>query len=467
MSQVSEQDVKLSKETIRSIAEEGGNLGIEIVDVAGHVEDVSARVTTQAKEFHALRDAALQMLERSKSIGEAAESARTVTRTMGQEVGAAKAKVETALADIRGLVAMVQTTASQLQELRGSLETVATTAASIEGIASHTNILAINASVEAVHAGARGAGFALIAEEVRSLSHQTRDASRKVDASLKSLATIAGQLAEASQQGTKQAQAVATGAQAIAALTELVGRATKEIDQRAEKIGTGAHDVEARVGVFLEAVKELDESVEASSGSLGLVSERLTGLLSLAERILGLSAETGVDTIDRRFVDLAIRAAGAAGALFDREVAEGRASLADLFDDRYQPIRGSNPAQFLTHFTAIADRLLPALLEPPLEQEKGVVFMVAVDRNGYLPTHNRKFSQPQRADPEWNKANCRNRRMFDDRVGLAAARNTSPFLIQCYRRDMGGGQFALMKDASAPIRVGGRHWGAMRVGYRT
>ena len=53
------------------------------------------------------------------------------------------------------------------------------------------------------------------------------------------------------------------------------------------------------------------------------------------------------------------------------------------------------------------------------------------------------------------------------RVGLAAARNTRPFLIQCYRRDMGGGAFALMKDASAPIVLAGRHWGSLRVGYRT
>jgi methyl-accepting chemotaxis protein len=55
--------------------------------------------------------------------------------------------------------------------------------------------------------------------------------------------------------------------------------------------------------------------------------------------------------------------------------------------------------------------------------------------------------------------------MFRDRVGLAAGRNTEPFLVQTYRRDMGGGQFALMKDVSAPITVQGRHWGGFRLGY--
>ena len=456
-----------SQELIKAIADEGGQLGMELVDVAGFIEDVSARATEQAQEFHALRDAALQVLQRGRAIGEAAGSARAVTRAMASEVASTRARVDATLSDIGGLVEMVQTTAARLGELRGSLETVAATAAGIEGIASHTNILAINASVEAVHAGARGAGFAIIADEVRTLANQTKDASRKVDASLQALAAIAGQLAEASQRGQRQAETVGAGAKSIAALAELVGQATAEIDQRAERIGLGAQDVEARVTGFLENVQHLDQGVEASSQQLAAVSERLGGLMHLSERILGLSADTGVDTVDRPIAVLAMRTAAEIARLLEEEVRQGRASVQDLFDERYLPIPGTDPQQVTTRFTALADRLLPPLLEPPLTEVPGVVFVVAVDRNGYLPTHNAKFSHRQRSDPEWNKANCRNRRMFDDRVGLAAAQNTDHFLIQCYRRDMGGGQFALMKDASAPIRVAGRHWGALRVGYRT
>lgn len=464
---MSEETPSSAQELIKAIADEGGHLGMELVDVAGLVEDVSARATVQAQEFHALRSTALQVLERGRAIGEAATSARAVTRAMAEEVTATRGKVDAALADIGVLVELVQGTAARLGELRGSLETVAATAAGIEGIASHTNILAINASVEAVHAGARGAGFAIIAEEVRSLANQTKDASRKVDASLKALAAIAGQLVEASRRGKERAEAVGTGAQSIAALADLVGRSTAEIDQRAERIGQGALDVETRVTGFLENVQSLDQGVEASSRQLAAVSDRLGGLMHLSERILGLSADTGVETVDRPIAELAMRTAEEISRLLEAEVREGRISLGQLFDERYVPVPGTNPQQFTTAFTALTDRLLPPLIEPPLTAVPGVVFVVAVDRNGYLPTHNAKFSQRQRSDPDWNKANCRNRRMFDDRVGLAAARNTEHFLIQCYRRDMGGGQFALMKDASAPILVGGRHWGGLRVGYRT
>ena len=96
----------------------------------------------------------------------------------------------------------------------------------------------------------------------------------------------------------------------------------------------------------------------------------------------------------------------------------------------------------------------------------GVVFCAAVDDRGYLPTHNSKYSKPQTHDPVFNAANCRNRRIFDDRVGLAAGRNTAGPLVQTYRRDMGGGTFVLMKDVSVPIFVDGRHWGGFRLGYR-
>jgi methyl-accepting chemotaxis protein len=119
-----------------------------------------------------------------------------------------------------------------------------------------------------------------------------------------------------------------------------------------------------------------------------------------------------------------------------------------------------------TRFTALTDRLLPAVQEPVLALDERVVFCAAVDRNGYLPTHNRVFSSPQGPDPVWNAAHCRNRRIFDDRTGLAAARSTAPYLLQTYRRDMGGGTFALMKDVSAPVWVAGRHWGAVRIAYR-
>ena len=84
-----------------------------------------------------------------------------------------------------------------------------------------------------------------------------------------------------------------------------------------------------------------------------------------------------------------------------------------------------------------AEQCYPPLLEPYLSRLDGVVFCIAVDRNRYIPMHNLEYSKPQRGDPVWIAAHRRNRRIFNGRTGIASARNTRPFLLQTYRRDMG------------------------------
>jgi methyl-accepting chemotaxis protein len=147
-------------------------------------------------------------------------------------------------------------------------------------------------------------------------------------------------------------------------------------------------------------------------------------------------------------------------------VQAGQIRLDQLFDERYQPIAGTQPQQHLAPFCELADRLFPAVQERLLSLSDKVVYCIAVDRNGYVPTHNRQYCQPQRpGDVVWNTAHSRYRRIFNDRTGLASARNQRPFLLQTYRRDMGGGKFVLLKEASAPIVVMGRHWGGLRLAF--
>ena len=170
---------------------------------------------------------------------------------------------------------------------------------------------------------------------------------------------------------------------------------------------------------------------------------------------------------DQPVIAIAMSAAEQIGAVFQTGLDDGTVSLEDLFDDDYRTVEGSNPVQHLTRFTAFTDKELPAIQEPAMESHEAIIFCAAVDRNGYLPTHNLKYCHPQKPDdPVWNAANCRNHRIFNDRTGLAAGRNTEPFLVQSYLRDMGGGNYVLMKDLSVPIHVGGRHWGGVRVGYK-
>jgi methyl-accepting chemotaxis protein len=170
---------------------------------------------------------------------------------------------------------------------------------------------------------------------------------------------------------------------------------------------------------------------------------------------------------NREFTARAIDAANAIARVLEAAVTQGKLSRADMFDNDYVPIEGTEPLQLRTRFLAAMEELLPAIQEPLLASDGRMAFCAAVDRNGYLPVHNRKYSQTQRpGDVAWNTANCRNRRIFDDRAGLAAARNVRPYLIQNYLRDMGNGVTVMMREIDAPIRVFGKHWGGFRTAYK-
>ena len=166
------------------------------------------------------------------------------------------------------------------------------------------------------------------------------------------------------------------------------------------------------------------------------------------------------------FIDRAINAANRISSLLEEAITQRKISLDDLFDNNYIPIPETDPIQHRTRFLTFAEEILPDIQEPLLASDKRMVFCVAVDRNGYLPVHNKIYSQPQRpGEVIWNTANCRNRRIFDDRAGLSAGRVVRPYLIQNYPRQMGD-RIDMMWEIGAPIRVFGKQWGGFRTAYK-
>ncbi|MBP2310805.1 methyl-accepting chemotaxis protein [Azospirillum soli] len=389
-----------------------------------------------------------------------------MTEQARQEVESSHDRVQRSMADIHSLVAAVGGMEGQIAGLQEALDRVGRVAKEIFAIAKQTNLLALNATIEAARAGEAGRGFAVVANEVKALSKKTSEATTEIDATLKYLNDQAQRLMTESSASASKARAVSEGTTAIGAVIETVGRAMNELHNETDKIDAASSEIGVNCDELEREITDLAVGVQLSSENLAQARDRVNNLLGMSERLIGITAELDVETVDTPFIRLVREAASKISANFEDALARGEVSEADLFDKAYQPIAGSNPQQHMARFTQFCDRVLPGVQEPVLSQNDRIVFCVALDTNGYLPTHNRKFSQPQGSDPVWNAANCRNRRIFNDRVGLAAGRNTKPFLLQTYRRDMGGGKFVLMKDVSAPITVRGRHWGGLRVAYK-
>lgn len=195
----------------------------------------------------------------------------------------------------------------------------------------------------------------------------------------------------------------------------------------------------------------------------------LSGVMVVFDQNSQKLAQTCLESViamDQPFIAKGISTAKEIGLRFDAAIDAGEISLEDLFDKEYQPVENSDPQQHTTRYLDFTDRVLPDAQEPVLDFHDKVAFCAAVDVNGYLPTHNLIYNNPQKSDdPVWNAGNCRNRRIFTDRTGASAGANTKDYLLQSYLRDMGGGKFVLMKDLSTPIMVKGQQWGNLRMGY--
>ena len=222
----------------------------------------------------------------------------------------------------------------------------------------------------------------------------------------------------------------------------------------------------------------LNETVNASLESVGPCRIRIherskAGALARFEAPNAVLTEKIEDKLwsihdeNTEFVTRAMEAGTALTRLFEEAVASGAIAVDDLFDENYVEIPGTNPLQHRTRILGWADRALPPFQEAFLAKDPRMAFCVMIDRNGYLPVHNKIYSHPQRpGDVAWNTANSRNRRIFNDPAGLAAGRNQRSYLIQSYARDMGNGQTVMMREIDVPIRVNGRHWGGFRTAYK-
>ena len=148
------------------------------------------------------------------------------------------------------------------------------------------------------------------------------------------------------------------------------------------------------------------------------------------------------------------------GTLIEEAIDNGVFPIRDAFDTNYEKIPGFNPPKFHTKYDFYLDKALLGV-EDEFLKDDSVIFAVAVDVNGYLPTHNTRFNHPPTGNPEKDLVLNRTKRIFSDPVGLAAAQNLTPGFLQVYHRDTG----ETLWDISTPIMVKGKHWGGFRIGY--
>jgi methyl-accepting chemotaxis protein len=434
---------------------------------AKRVASASARqqeiALTTAREMN---DLTANLTEVNRNTGETtaiAEAANGLSTEGMAIVRDASAKMEQIAASVTESAAVVCSLGERSKTISGIVQ-------KIREIADQTNLLALNAAIEAARAGEQGRGFAVVADEVRKLAERTSQATGEIGRMIAAIQSETESAISAIEAGSGQAKQGADLAQQAAQALERINSGARETMEKVGAIAIALGEQSATGRSIAEHVGEIKNMADDNRAVVAealVAADQVDCLAANLKEVgtvfkLGHTGERAIAT-HRKMPAIVAQASAAIGRIFEQAVEAGQIRIDDLFDEQYQPISNTKPQKFKTRFDDFTDRCVPAVQEDLMRRYDWLVYAICTDRNAYVPTHNQRFSKPLTGDEKHDFMNNRTKRKFEDPVGRQCGRHERAFLLQTYRRDTG----EVMHDISAPIYVKGRHWGGFRIGYRT
>ncbi len=278
-----------------------------IAGTASHVasasEQISSSATQQAESAEIQKDQAVQVaaamqemsstvISVSDSCNKAADAARQAAETarMGGSI------VEGTLTKMRVIAESVGATAKKMEDLGKSSDQIGRIIGVIDDIADQTNLLALNAAIEAARAGEQGRGFAVVADEVRKLAERTTTATKEIAHMIKNIQDETRAAVAAMETGTKQVQEGVTSTskagdslRAIIQMSEQVGGMITEIATAATQQSSTTEQVNMNIDQISKLVKESAIGAQQSAtacqdlSSLALDLQTMVGKFKLDE----------------------------------------------------------------------------------------------------------------------------------------------------------------------------------------
>lgn len=456
---------RVLEDIVGAVARRCSSLVMECADVGGHVAAVSEGMDQRVAELGRLEAVTTALSEDRHRVARAVDKAQFLSTEIKEKLTHGRASIIDSASGFTDVTDLVLRLADRIDRISDALNHVEQVSHLISGIAQQTNMLALNAAIEAARAGEAGGAFAIVANEVKKLAQDTRQATQRINGTIAALSDEASLFGAEVQNGVERSKAAAAKFAAIETTVSAIGSIVHLVDEQAAGISASASQMHDSIAAVQDEMVAAATSVRENGAALRQARERIERLEVVGNDMLHQLASSGVRIDDTVKIDLAIRVGLEITGIVEKAIRQGSLSMEDVFDFDYRLVPGTNPAQYTTRFNAFADRHVRPILDRMKREDAMAIGSVISDINGYLPTHLSLRSQPQRSDPDWNNTWSRNRRILMDDCTRRAVANESSAMLNCYRMTLGGGEYLPLKSVFVPLRFNGRRWGNYEYAY--
>lgn len=446
----------------KNIDDKASELAINSAEVSFFLEKLSSAIELSSEDVDRLASAAEQMSISIKVMNDNAaiasqqsSQAMTATSTGSQQLNDNVEVIEQLNSDVINAAEKIKSLSQKATKIQNITNV-------IDGISRQTNLLALNAAIEAARAGEQGRGFAVVADEVRALASKTAEATDQIGSMLTQINEETLQTTEVMAQVVEQSHHIVSSMGSLAISLSDINQKMTESSDASNLISNALEEHNATSDEISMAITNLHDFLLEKSKETHVVSDKAKALCESTESIFIDLAEFKTGSLVEKICWQAQLAAQQVATMFSDKISRNEISQQALFNFSYSKIANTNPQKYHSTFDDFTDKFLPAIQEPILQENLEVVFAGAVDINGYFPTHNQRYSQPLTGNIATDSINNRTKRIFDDNTGIRCGQHTHKFLLQTYKRDTG----EVMHDVSAPIIVNGKHWGGFRIGFK-